>query len=188
MVEIAALPSVTATTLYQYVDDWIEPYEAEANFGIVRFGGDDPKLSYYVVQRLNSLLSDGVRPWEGELKVQIPLDYETLQAKRPALAGSPKLEPPYPRWYALRGQQGELVVAFWLPVVASDERKSFVCDVKITTTGFGFPIEIDTVTGERHDLKMSVDQQEGQTILKDVRVPDYPVIIRMFPLADINLP
>jgi len=33
-----------------------------------------------------------------------------------------ELDPPYPRWYALSGQQGELVLALWLPVFASDER------------------------------------------------------------------
>ena len=37
------------------------------------------------------------------------------------------------------------------------------------------------LTGGRRDLEWEVMPERGATVLKEVTVPDYPVVIKMFP-------
>ena len=55
------------------------------------------------------------------------------------------------------------------------------CDIAVGVTGYEHPIAIDILTGERRDLEWEEKLDKGATVLKDVTVPDYPVVIKMFP-------
>jgi len=170
-----------------------DPHHPEhGGFSMTKTQDATPRPAYYTMQRICGLFSDGVKPLATPLKIEIPLDRalgrKGLAWTRP-YAGHPRhwegavplQQPTRPRKYAFTTPQGELMIAVWVPVHAEDERQPDFCDIAVHVTGYGHPIAIDMLTGDRRDLEWAEKLDKGATVLKEVTVPDYPVVIKMFP-------
>lgn len=68
------------------------------------------------------------------------------------------------------------LVALWLKdEIPSDEDRWTVTDVMIDHTHFEDPVYVDLLTGEVRQLRTG--QSTNYVTLKNIRIPDYPVLI-----------
>lgn len=195
LIETLSIPDIVTKNFYFCFNrgPWFNERNWEmGGFSVTRTQDASPKPSFYAMQRICALFSDGVKPVEEAFEIQVPLDRKQGRTgaawKRPYAAEPPLWEgvvPMHqlttPRKHAFSTPQGELMIVVWMPVRSEDWRKPDYCDVVLGTTGYAHPIAIDILTGERTDLEWQEDIDDGVTILKSVTVPDYPVVIKMFP-------
>jgi len=193
LIETLSIPDIVTKNFYFCFNrgPWFDKRHPEkGGFSLTRTQDAAPRPSYYAMQRITGLFSDGVKPID--LKIGVPLDrkqgrtgaaWERPYGSNPALWEGvvPMNELTTPRKYAFTTPEGELMIAVWMPVRAEDWREPDFCNITIGTTDYENPIAIDILTGERTDLEWSEKTENGVTVLKNVTVPDYPIVIKMFP-------
>jgi len=73
----------------------------------------------------------------------------------------------------------ELILVLWNAIRTTDERQPLLTkNIVIETAEYSNPLAIDILTGKTYDIKSEV--KGGKTFLKDVIIPDYPIVIKMF--------
>ena len=193
LIETLSIPDIVTKNFYFCFNrgPWFDKYHPErGGFSLTRTQDASPRPSYYTMQRITGLFSDGVKPVD--IKIDVPLDrkrgrtgasWNRPYGSNPALWEGvvPMNELTTPRKYAFATPEGELMIAVWMPVRAEDWRQPDFCNITIGTTDYENPIAIDILTGERTDLEWEEDAEKGVTLLKSVTVPDSPVVIKMFP-------
>ena len=194
LIETLSIPDIVTKNFYFCFNrgPWFDKYHPEkGGFSLTRTQDATPRPSFYAMQRITGLFSDGVKPVKN-LKIDVPLDrkqgrtgaaWKRPYGSNPALWEGvvPMNELTTPRKYAFSTPQGELMIAVWMPVRAEDWRQPDFCNITIGTTDYENPIAIDILTGERTDLEWSEKTKNGVTVLKNVTVPDSPIVIKMFP-------
>jgi hypothetical protein len=185
---LQAALDVKLSIQYDFMDNAAKSPNPERNFGLIyhRDVGSGKKPSWHVMRRICSLLA-GVRVWEPDWAVTVDPPGYLNNSKWPFTAS-------YTTWdgeriealnrvlaYVFRNEQtGELLLAAWNAV-----DPSFRAPL-LTTITLGTELEvrdgIDLMTGEAFEVDS--EAADGQTVLKDVVVPDYPVVIRMRPRSD----
>lgn len=194
LIETLSIPDIVTKNFYFCFNrgPWFDKRHWErGGFSMTRTQDGTPKPSFYAMQRICGLFSDGVKPVKN-LKIDVPLDRKQgrtgLTWKRP-YASEPVLwegvvplrELTTPRKHAFTTPQGELMIVVWMPVRAEDWREPDFCDITLNVTGVEYPIAINILTGKRTDLEWKEDTKKGVTIIKSVTVPDSPIVIKMFP-------
>jgi hypothetical protein len=171
---------------YDFQDDSMKYPLAhpEGNFGLVRGEehGYAKKPAWYVMRRICSLLADPVRVWEPGWTVTVEPPGTINSSKWPYTPG-------YTTWdgeqikaldrvltYVFRNAEtGEVLLAAWNAIEPGPRSHL------LTTITLGTELDVrdavDVITGAAFDVNAST--ADGRTVLKDVIVPDYPVVIRM---------
>ena len=173
---------------YDFQDDGMGSIKhQEGHWGLVRHPRKnyEPKPSFYAVQRLCTLLSDPVKQFKPDWKTTVSPD-RYLPSK------NWKYIEPYMIWdgqkiqslnrvekYLFRNAKtGEVMLVLWNAVRPSD-RSDLLSDVTLDTAGYTGFTGIDIMTGK--SFKVNASTKDGKTVVKDVVIPDYPVVIRMTP-------
>ncbi|RKZ72509.1 MAG: hypothetical protein DRQ57_17280, partial [Gammaproteobacteria bacterium] len=178
---------IKAAIQYDFKNDGTNIREAEHNFGMVEHSvrGYKPKPSYYAIQRLCSLLSSPVKEYKSKLSTKVMPDRYTpsknWKSFEPCeVRDGAKLQPiGHVQKHLFRNGDKELILVLWNAIRATDERQPLLTkDVVIETAEYGNPLAIDILTGKTYDIKSEV--KESKTFLKDVIIPDYPIVIKMF--------
>lgn len=117
---------------------------------------EKPKLAYYALQNLAAIFDETLQPTRRELA--------TMQSNN-SLA-----------LFAFEDKNNLGLVALWLKdEIPSDEDRWTVTDVMIDHTHFEDPVYVDLLTGEVRQLRTG--QSTNYVTLKNIRIPDYPVLI-----------
>ena len=139
---------IKRTFIYELLDEWDEPENREANYGLVRFDGSQ-KLAFTALKNLLTLLSDPGRTFvPGPLDVDLePADPDTLS------------------WTLLQKRDGDFYLAVWDNAAMFDpevENPEIVRASQTVTLEFGQPVTAvsrvlpgDGVTWERLPLEGS---------------------------------
>jgi len=159
----------------------------EGNFGMVKHPKEnyEPKPSYYAIQRLASLFCDSVKLFKKGFSVAVSPD-RYLPSK------NWKYIEPYMVWdgqeiqslnrvekYLFKNADtGEVMLVLWNAVRPSD-RQDLLSDVTLETADYTGFTGVDIMTGK--SFKVAASTKDGKTVLKNVVIPDYPVIIKMTP-------
>lgn len=75
-------------------------------------------------------------------------------------------------------ETGEVMLALWNAVEPS-QRAHLLSTVTLDTDKYSGFTGIDIMTGKSFKVKATV--KDGKTVLKNVIIPDYPIIIKMMP-------
>ena len=159
----------------------------EGHFGLVRHPSKnyEPKPSFYAVQRICSLLSEPVKQFKPDWQT-------TVSPDRYLPSNRWKYIEPYINWggqeiqslnrvekYLFKNSEtGEVMLALWNAVGSSD-RQDLLSDVTLDTADYTGFTGIDIMTGKSFKVNSSV--KDGKTVLTNVTIPDYPVVIKMSP-------
>ena len=178
---------IKAAIQYDFQNDGTDIKNAEHNFGLVKAPAHDyePKPSYYALQRIFSLLSEPVKQFKPDWLTTVTPD-RYLPSK------NWKYFEPYMIWdgqeiqflnrvekYLFKNNEtGEVMLVLWNAVRASD-RQDLLSDVTLETAAYTGFAGIDIMTGE--GFKVNASTKDGKTVLKDVIIPGYPVVIKMGP-------
>jgi len=143
----------------------------------------EPKPSFFALQRVFSLLSSPVKQSTNTAVAVIPDRYaDSKNWKRvdaymvwdgDELQGLNRVEK-----YIFTNGDNELILVLWNAVRESDRMALLTKNVIVGTNEYSNPLAIDIMTGETYDIKSEVKGKK--TFLKDVVVPDYPIVIKMF--------
>lgn len=182
-VESLALP-VAVSCQYDFLDDYgSNPATDEANFGILR-GDYSRKPAYYVLQRMNSLLS-GAEP-DRVLKVKITKDALHRSMVRGELVkdwDEAKIEAANGvRAYAFcnPATPGERLVALWSMLPFSGEFNSRPVSFEIDGLGEFTqpPVAIDLMTGDSYDLPVKFEN--GKAVVTALPLEQTVLLLKFF--------
>ena len=115
---------VTRTFIYELLDEWDEPQNKEANFGLVRFDGSK-KPAFVALRNLLTLLNDPGRAFvPGSLAVELKPDSDTLT------------------WTLLQKRDGNFYLAVWDNAAMFDPEADpeIVGAEQTVTLSFGEPV------------------------------------------------
>lgn len=163
---------IAVSIQYAFLDDQISggEFEAENGFGLIR-NDDSPKPAYHAVRRL----AHATRGFASGASVEIAVSPFSTRSEAPQPALNRILS------YPFTDTQGRTVFAIW-----SAERPSDLsprsAKITITVDPKSCTLEVlDLMTGQVSAPAFSQDQ--GQMILNQFAVPDYPVLLRLLPVA-----
>ncbi|RKY07107.1 MAG: hypothetical protein DRP56_06310 [Planctomycetota bacterium] len=172
---------------YDFQNDGTGVKNAEHNFGLVKHPSQnyEPKPSYYAVQRICSLLSEPVKQFKPDWQT-------TVSPDRYLTSKNWKYIEPSVIWdgqevqslnrvekYLFKNSEtGEVMLVLWNAVRSSD-RQPLLSDVTLDTADYTGFAGIDMMTGKSFKVNSSV--KDGKTVLTNVTIPDYPVVIKMSP-------
>ena len=144
-----------------------------------------PKPSYFAVQRVCSLLSSPVEFSKSKLSITVMPEkyFESKNWKRfdaYMIWDGEKVESlNRVEKYLFTNGDKELILVLWNAIRADEERKPLLTkNIILGTSEYTNPLAIDILTGETYDIKSEI--KGNKTFLKDVIVPDYPIVIKMF--------
>jgi len=154
---------------------------------MVKHGSDNYELkpAYHAIQRMCSLFCDPVKLFKDGFAV-------TASPDRYLPSKNWKRIEPYMIWdgqeiqalnrvekYLFKNSEtGEVMLVLWHAIWPSG-RKDLMSDVTLDTADYTGFSGIDIMTGK--SFKVAASVKDGKTVLKDVIIPDYPVVIKMFP-------
>jgi len=182
IIQCMTLP-IEAACQYGLLDDYGSGrFNAEANFGLVR-ADYSPKLSYYAMQRMTSLLAG----FEHDKRA-------VVRAENSPLHRSMKRSELVHDWdeVAIHAANGVLVYGFanpelpnerllavWSKRPASGEFNNRFASIRIAGwKEFGsHPLAIDLITGKSFDVPVKAD---GDDLTIDLLLTDNPLVIKMF--------
>lgn len=153
--------------------------------GLVRHPNHNysPKPSFFALQRVFSLLSSPVKQSTNTAVAVIPDRYaDSKNWKRvdaymvwdgDDLQGLNRVEK-----HLFTNGDNELILVLWNAVRESDRMALLTENIIVGTTEYSNPLAIDILTGETYDITSEV--KGNKTFLKNVVVPDYPIVIKMF--------
>ncbi len=171
---------------YEFAD--YSPKEFWLNrFGMVKHSADNYELkpAYHAIQRMASLFCDPVKLFKDGFAV-------TASPDRYLPSKNWKRIEPYMIWdgqeiqalnrvekYLFKNADtGEVMLVLWNAIWPSG-RKNLMSNVTLDTADYADFSGVDIMTGEGFKVNASV--KDGKTVLKNVIIPDYPVVIRMTP-------
>ena len=171
---------------YDFQDDGNSPKHMEHNFGMVKLPSSnyEPKPSYYAVQRICALLSDPVKQFKPDWQIAVRPD-------RYLTSKNWKYVEPHMVWdgqtiqslnrvekYLFKNSKtGEVMLVLWNAVRSSD-RQDLLSDVTLNTADYTGFSGVDIMTGKSFNVNASTEA--GKTVFKNVKIPDYPIVIKMF--------
>ena len=167
--------------LYDFMDDGVDPYEAEDHFGMIRHEdrGLEPKPSFHAIRRLAAWLgSDWQYVADPPLRLEVPM--KPLPQNQD-LWQTPVVEPHLritaPQMFCFR-TGADFVTLFWRGGRISGEYNDPLGDLAWTEGGRTVQVTAaeDLVTGQA--LAASVQNQEGRWRLSDLPVGGHPVAVR----------
>ncbi len=176
---------VKAAIQYDFHDDGTQLHEAEHNFGLIKAPAKEyePKPAFYVVQRICALFSDPVKLFKDGFAVTANpdryLDSKNWKYIEPSMVWDGQEIQSLNRvekYLFKNAETGEVMLVLWNAVRPSD-RQDLLSDVTLDTADYGNFSGIDIMTGKSFKVNASV--KDGKTVLKDVIIPDYPVVIKM---------
>ena len=156
-------------------------------YGLIRHPKHNrvPKPSYYATQKVCSLFSSPVKLYKPEWQVKVNPDshHGSKNWKRfdtYMIWDGEKLESlNRVEKYLFTSGDKELILVLWNAIRADGERKPLLTkNIILGTSEYSNPLAIDLMTGATYDIKSEV--KGNKTFLKDVIVPDYPIVIKMF--------
>ena len=171
---------------YDFQDDTAKP-EKVSQFGLVRHPKYNyaPKPSFFAMQRICSLFSSPVKLYKAKLPMAvIPDRYhnsKSWKSYEPLVVwDGAEMQPlGHVSKYLFKNGDNELIIVLWNAIRATDERNPLLTkNVIIGSSEYTNPLAIDILTGETYDIKSEVKGKK--TFLKDVTIPDYPIVIKMF--------
>ena len=157
------------------------------NFGLFRRGRYNraPKPSYFTLQRVCSLLSSPAELYKPDWSVKVTPDRyfpsKNWKWHEPMVVwDGDELKPlGNVQKHLYKNGDNELIIVLWNAIRATDERMPLLTEnIIVGTTEYANPLAIDIMTGETYDIKSKV--KGNKTFLKDVVIPDYPIVIKMF--------
>ena len=77
----------------------------------------------------------------------------------------------------LKTENGDLLLAVWIPGRASDDSLDITTDIIFPHTQFKQATGIDVLNGSEQVLQSS--KSEGRSILKGMLIKDYPIVIKL---------
>jgi len=119
-----------------------------------------------------------------------PLVYGAIQALCTAMAGNESIDMPVAinvdhegpvASCAFRYPNGDRILAVWTDVIAQDEDPGVPATVTFPDMTAGCVTGIDVLHGFEQELTFEVDN--GDTIVRDLLVKDYPILIRLSDIA-----
>jgi hypothetical protein len=151
-----------ALNVYSFWNELFQQQVIQWSIGLLRnsfsaspLSPTQPEPVYYIMRTLSTVM-DEVTPTE--VKVQFsPVDK--------------RLE-----WYTLRKPDGELMLAAWLNGYAKDDdSQEIITDVTFPDRKLSKVSVIDILNGDMQSLNVSLDG--NRTIIKDMHIKDWPIII-----------
>jgi len=171
---------------YDFQDDGYNIKACEETAGLIKHASYEyaPKPAFFVMQRICSLFSEPVKVFNPDWSV-------TLSQDRFAPSKWKFIEP-YVIWdgekidslnraekYLFKNTEtGEVMLVLWHAIRVTD-RQDLISDVTLDTADYAGFTGVDIMTGE--GFKVNATVKDGKTVLKDVIIPDYPIIIKMTP-------
>ena len=155
-------------------------------FGMVKHGSDNYELkpAYHVIQRMASLFCDPVKLCKDGFAVAVspdrylPSNWQRIESYMiwdgQEIHSLNRVE----KYLFKNADTGEVLLVLWNAVRPSD-RRELMSNVTLDTADYGNFSGVDIMTGE--GFKVNASTQDGKTVLKNVIIPDYPVVIRMTP-------
>ncbi len=175
------IPTIAASIQYDFVNDYDLPFEAEGNFGLLRYDLS-PKPSYYVLQRFNSLLADSQTDTAAQVTVKAaPLhraskrdslianwDKAKIAAENGIMTHAAKLP----------DNDRERCLAVWNLLPYSDEFNNRAVSLEITgwADWAQTPVAIDLITGRSFDLPAKLT--DGRWTVENLSLGNHPVLIK----------
>ena len=179
---------VKAAIQYDFHDDSIGVNKhPEGHFGMIKRKSQnyEPKPAFYVVQRMCALFSDPVKLFKNGFAVTANpdryLDSKNWKYIEPSMVWDGQEIQSLNRvekYLFKNADTGEVLLVLWNAVRASD-RQDLMSTVTLDMTDYAGFTGVDIMTGK--SFKVNASTKDGKTILKDVVIPDYPVIIKMSP-------
>ena len=171
---------------YDFQNDGTKLKNAEHNFGLVKAPAKnyEPKPSYYAIQRMCALFSEPIKLFkEGFAVTATPdryLDSKNWKYIEPSMVWDGQEIQSLNRvekYLFKNSKTSEVMLVLWNAVRASD-RQDLLSDLTLATSAYKIFSGIDIMTGKNFKLNATV--KAGKTILKNVIIPDYPIVIKMF--------
>ena len=170
---------VTAAIQYDFQDDHFnyspDTYNLkrmrnmESHFGLVEAPMNNyaPKPSFFALQRICSLFSAPVTLYKPKWSI-------TATPERYLECNDGHIEK-----HIFKNGDNELIVVLWNAIRSEGERQPLLIGtITIGTAEYGNPLAIDIITGETYDITSEV--KGSNTSLKNMTIPDYPIVIKMF--------
>jgi hypothetical protein len=157
----------------------------ERGFGLVRGEEVDyeKKPAWHAVRNICSLFSGPVKAWTPDWTVAVdPPAYPASSGQKVIsqhVVWDGEIIEPLNRVtsYTFRNDEtGEVLLVLWNAVGAS-QRSPLLADVTLDTDAYRAFDAVDLLTGKA--IRLSVRRIPGQTVFKQLAVPDYPIAIRM---------
>ena len=179
---------VKAAIQYDFHDDSIGVNKhPEGHFGMIKRKSQnyEPKPAFYTIQRMCSLFCDPVKLFKDGFEVTVSPDrylpsenWKYIEASvvwdGQEIQSLNRVE----KYLFKNTETGEVMLVLWNAVRSSD-RQDLMSNVTLDTTDYKGFSGIDIMTGKSFNVNASIEN--SKTVLKDVIIPDYPVIIKMTP-------
>ncbi len=181
LLESFTLP-IEVSCQYDFIDDYqLNQFAFEANFGLLR-ADFSPKLSYYAIQRLNSLFNG----------YKYASDITAIVEKAPLHKSCMRL---FMKWSRINivadnsikafifenaNLDNEKILAVWSvqPYNTEFNNRSCVIRVKGLSEFSGKPVAIDLISGLSYDLTMQVDGND--LLFNNLILKNHPIVIKLF--------
>ena len=123
-----------------------------------------PQVAYYVLRTLSTILESVISTiLESVTPTQIDTEFSNREKSFETVG--------------LKTENGDLLLAVWIPGRASDDSLDITTDIIFPHTQFKQATGIDVLNGSEQVLQSS--KSEGRSILKGMLIKDYPIVIKL---------
>ncbi|MBN1557540.1 MAG: hypothetical protein JW951_05275 [Lentisphaerae bacterium] len=174
---------------YDFQDDTVkyEPIHPQGKFGLIldKERGYVKKPAWFAMRRICSLFADPVQVWQPDWSVDVEPPGYINNSKWPYTPGVTTWTDQEVKaldrvmTYVYRNEEtGEVLLAAW-NAIEPGPRSHLITTITLGTDQLAVGDGVDLMTGEAFGV--NAEAADGKTVLTEVIVPDYPIVIRMKP-------